>query len=69
MTPDHDPQTTAQKFITMGAGLGGMSLQLADIATFAQKIGMIVGCILVCGQAVLFFRGFYRKWKQGKAVE
>lgn len=65
---DHN-QTTFQKTLTLVTGLGGMSLSLSNIATIAQQIGMIVGCILVCGQAVVFFRGRFLKWKRGKGVE
>lgn len=50
-------QTTLQKITTFFAGLGGMSLSLVDVAQTAQQIGMIVGCILVCGQAWVFFKG------------
>ncbi len=54
-------QTTTQKFTTLGAGGAGISLSFMDIATAAQAIGMIVGCILVCGQAYIFFRDLFRK--------
>ena len=53
-------QTTFQKLTTFIAGCCGISLKFADIATFAQQIGMIVGCVLVCGQAFIFFRGLWR---------
>lgn len=66
MTPDHDPQTTTQKLTTMAAGVGGMSLSLSDISTVAQQVGMIVGCILVSGQAYIFFRDQFRKFRKGR---
>lgn len=68
MQEDHLSQTTAQKVSTLAAGVGGMSLKLADISAVAQQIGMIVGCVLVCGQAVLFFRGIFVRWKRGSAA-
>lgn len=61
-------QTTLQKTTTFITGLGGISLKFADIATFAQQIGMIVGCFLVCGQAFIFFRGVYRNWRKRRPV-
>ncbi len=57
-------QTTFQKGLTFIAGCCGISLKFADIATFAQQIGMIVGCVLVCGQAFIFFRGLLRNKKR-----
>lgn len=61
-------QTTLQKLTTFITGIGGISLKFADIATFAQQIGMIVGCVLVCGQAFIFFRGMYRNWRKQRPV-
>ncbi len=57
-------QSPFQKVTTLLAGCCGISLKFADIATFAQQMGMIVGCILVCGQAFIFFRVLFRNKKK-----
>lgn len=59
-------QTTAQKVATLGAGVGGISLKLVDIATIAQQIGMIVGAALVCGQFYIFIRDRLRERRRNR---
>lgn len=54
-------QQAAEKIATVGAGVCGISLSLFDIASIAQAIGMIVGCLLVSGQFVIFCVGLYKR--------
>lgn len=63
-----DCQTRMQKAVCFFTGLGGISLKFADVANLAQQIGAIVGCILVCGQAFIFFRGFFKRWRRNSPV-
>lgn len=66
MPPDHDPQTLMQKILTVAAGVGGISLKWLAVVSFAQQVGIVVGCVLVCGQAYVFFRDQLRKWRSSK---
>lgn len=57
-------QTTASKITTLCIGLCGVSMSLDKVASLMQPIGIIVGCVLVCGQAYVFFKGRYLNWKR-----
>ena len=57
-------QTTASKMATVCIGLCGVSMSLDKVAAILQPIGVIIGVVLVCGQAFMFFRGLYKGRKR-----
>lgn len=57
-------QTTVSKITTLCVGLCGISMSLDKVAALMQPIGIIVGCILVCGQAYIFFSERYKNRKR-----
>lgn len=75
---ENAPQTILQKVTTVltdnplpttAAGMGGVAQHFVTFnegISLIQAMSVLVGFVLICGQAVLFFRGFARKWKTGR---
>ena len=53
-----------KEYGAMAVGGGGISLSFFDVANYAQAIGMIVGCLIVCYQFYKIVKKELESWKR-----
>lgn len=57
-------QQAVEGFISYGAGAGTIALSLTELATVAQQVGIILGCIVVALRLIHDAVMLYRKLKE-----